>query len=67
MLRNVLTVVAKAKANVVTIEHDRVSPHLSPGRAEVTITLEIPEMRYLYELVRMLKGAGYHFSEDSSK
>jgi len=67
MLRDVLTIVAKARANVVTIEHDRVDPHLSPGRAEVTITLEIPEMRYIDELMRMLKKAGYHFSEDSSK
>lgn len=65
MLRDVLTIVAKARANVVTIEHDRVSPHLSPGRAEVTITLEIPEMRYLDELMSRLKEAGYHFSEDS--
>jgi len=67
MLRDVLTIVAKARANVVTIEHDRVDPHLSPGRAEVTITLEIPEMRYIDELMKMLKKAGYHFSEDSSK
>ena len=66
-LRDVLTIVAKAKANVVTIEHDRVSPHLSPGRAEVTIILEIPEMRYLDELMRLLKEAGYRFSKNSSK
>jgi len=64
MLRDVLTIVAKARANVVTIEHDRVSPHLSPGRAKVTITLEIPETRYLDELMRMLKETGYHFSKD---
>jgi len=64
MLRDVLTIVAKARANVVTIEHDRASPNLSPGRAKVTITLEIPEMRYLDELMRMLKEAGYHFSKD---
>ncbi len=62
-LRDVLTIIAKARANVVTIEHDRVSPHLSPGRAEVTITLEIPEMRHLNELMKMLKEAGYDFSK----
>ncbi len=65
MLRDVLTIVAQARANVVTIEHDRVSPHLSPDRAKVTITLEIPEMRYMDELMRMLKSRGYHFSKDS--
>jgi len=59
--------VAKVRANVLTIEHDRDSPHLSPGRPEVTITLEIPEMRYIDELIRMLKNAGYHFSKGSSK
>jgi len=66
-LKDVLTVVAKARANVVTIEHNRISPHLSPGKAEVTITLEIPEMRYMDELMRMLREAGYHFSKVSSK
>ena len=63
MLRDVLAIVAKVKANVVTIEHDRVSSHLRPGRAEVTLTIEIPHMRYLDELKTMLKEAGYHFSE----
>lgn len=67
MLRDVLTIVAKARANVITIEHDRINPHLSPGKAEVTITLEIPEMHYIDELMKMLKEAGYHFSKDSSK
>lgn len=62
-LRGVLTIIAKARANVVTIEHDRVNPHLSPGRAEVTITLEIPEMRHLNELMKMLKEAGYQFTK----
>jgi len=66
-LRDVLTIVAKARANVVTIEHDRLSPHMSPGKAEVTITLEIPEMRYIDELMRMLKEAGYHFSIGTQK
>jgi threonine dehydratase len=67
MLRDVLTIVAKARANVITIEHDRINPHLSPGKAEVTITLEIPEMHYIDELMKMLKEAGYHFSKDSNK
>ena len=66
-LRDVLTIVAKARANVVTIEHDRVSPDMSLGRAEVTITLEIPEMRYMDELMKMLTKAGYHFSKEPSK
>ncbi len=64
-LRDVLTVVAKARANVVTIEHDRVNPHIDPGKAKVTITLEVPEMRQVDELMRLLRDAGYHFSRDS--
>jgi len=62
-LKDVLTLIAKARANVVTIEHDRVSPHMSPGRAEVTITMEIPEIRYVDELMKMLKEGGYDFSK----
>ncbi len=66
-MSDVLTIVAKARANVVTIEHDRVSPYMSPGRAEVTIALEVPKMRFIDELIRMLEDAGYYFSKESKR
>ena len=61
-LKDVLTIIAKARANVVTIEHDRVDPSMPPGKAEVTLTLEIPETKYMDELLEMLKEGGYAFS-----
>jgi threonine dehydratase len=63
ILRDILEIVAKAKANVMTIDHDRVSSHLKPGRTEVTITVEIPQKYYLNELMKMLKETGYPISE----
>ncbi len=62
-LKDVLTIIAKARANVVSIEHDRANPHMNPGKAEVTITAEIPETKYMDELMKMLKEGGYQFSK----
>ena len=50
-MKDVLEIIAKTGAAVVTIEHDIASPHLSPVRAEVTISLEIPETRYVNDLL----------------
>jgi threonine dehydratase len=60
-LKDVLMIAAKARANVVTIEHDRVGHHIAPGRAEVTITLEVSGKEYLEELLKLLRQAGYDF------
>lgn len=64
MLRDVLTIVAKAEGNVVTIEHDRASPDITPGKAEVTIILEVIEISCVDELMRMLKENGYNFTKN---
>ncbi|MCK4952622.1 threonine ammonia-lyase [Candidatus Bathyarchaeota archaeon] len=64
MLRDVLTIVAKAEGNVVTIEHDRTSQHITPGKAEVTIILEVIEINCVDELMRMLKENGYTFTKN---
>jgi threonine dehydratase len=64
MLRDVLTIVAKAEGNIVTIEHDRASPHITPGKAEVTIILEVIEINCVDELMRMLKENGYNFTKN---
>ncbi|MFQ5712227.1 MAG: threonine ammonia-lyase [Candidatus Geothermarchaeales archaeon] len=61
MLRRVLMTVARARANVVTIEHDRTSTNIKPGWADVTITLEIPAEIYVEELIRRLRKAGHDF------
>jgi len=61
MLKRVLEVLAEAKANIVTIEHDRANPSLRPGKAEVTITIEVPAMEHVGELLARLKRIGYEF------
>jgi len=60
-LRGVLVAIAGARANVVTIEHDRLDPNVQPGKARVILTLEIPQREFLAELLKMLHEAGYAF------
>ncbi|RLF19066.1 MAG: threonine ammonia-lyase [Thermoprotei archaeon] len=61
MLKKVLEVLAEVKANIVTIEHDRFNPNLEPGMAEVTITIEVPSVGGLDEILAKLKRIGYEF------
>ena len=61
MLKIVSEAIAEAKANIVSIEHDRVSLHLAPGKTEVTLTLEVPESSYVDELIRKLRDKGFTF------
>ena len=62
ILKDVLTIVANIRANLVAIEHDKADPQISPGKAKVTLTLEVSEVQYLEELKKKLESAGYHFT-----
>lgn len=56
-LRDVLDVVARARANVVNVEHDRVGKEIPIGRAEVTLTLETQNIEHTKSLVAELGKA----------
>jgi len=61
MLKEVLEVLAEAKANIITVDHDRISPELSPNKAKVTITMEIYDVTHVKELIEKLKCKGFEF------
>ena len=46
--------VAQARANVVSVEHDRVGQDIPIGRAEVTFNLETQNMEHTKSLVSAL-------------
>lgn len=62
MLKSVLEVLAEEKANIVDIEHDRYSMALKPGKAKVTIMLEIHEEKTLKRIIEKLKERGFTFN-----
>ena len=56
-LRDVLDVIARSRANVVSIEHDRVGQGIPIGRAEVTLNLETQNKEHTKSLVSALGKA----------
>lgn len=56
-LRDVLDVVARARGNVVDVEHDRVGKEIPVGRAEVTLTLETQNLEHTKSLISELGRA----------
>ncbi len=61
MLKRVLEVLAEARANVISVEHDRMDPSLDPGKAKVTITLEVNDPSLTRELLTKLREIGFEF------
>ena len=53
-LSDILAVVAQARANVVSVEHERVGRDVPIGRAEVTLNLETQNMEHTKSLVSAL-------------
>ncbi|OYT62864.1 MAG: threonine ammonia-lyase [Thermofilum sp. ex4484_15] len=64
-LKSVLEILAEAKANILSIEHDRTNLNLKPHQAQVTITLELPSSSYLKELISRLASRGFKFKVTS--
>lgn len=62
-LKEVLEVVSTMRVNIVSISHDRVTPVLPPGKAEVELTLETPPGFNLKRLLEELKNKGFEFKE----
>ncbi|RLF03412.1 MAG: threonine ammonia-lyase [Thermoprotei archaeon] len=61
MLKTVLEVLAQVRANVVSIEHDRIDPSLKPGTAKVTIIFELPSEDMLEGILKRLREKGLVF------
>ena len=56
-LSDILAVVAQARANVVSVVHERVGRDVPIGRAEVTLNLETQNMEHTKSLVSALAKA----------
>jgi threonine dehydratase len=56
-LSDILAVVAQARANVISVEHERVGRDVPIGRAEVTLNLETQNMEHTKSLVSALGKA----------
>jgi threonine dehydratase len=56
-LRDILAVVAQTRANVVSVQHERVGSGIPIGRAEVTLNLETQNMEHTKSLISALGKA----------
>ncbi|OYT28325.1 MAG: threonine ammonia-lyase, partial [Thermofilum sp. ex4484_82] len=61
-LKEILEEVSTMRVNIASIDHDRLSPALPPGKAMIELTLEIPPGFNLEELLGKLKRRGFDFS-----
>jgi threonine dehydratase len=61
-LRDLLTVVAQHRANVISIRHDRVSPEVPIGHARVELLLETWGRDHSREILEGLRREGYPLS-----
>lgn len=58
-LQKLLTLVAKSKANVIHVYHDRVERNVPLGQAVVEISLETRDVLHTDEILAMLRSQGY--------
>jgi len=58
-LAELLSLVARARANLVTLEHVREAVSLHVGESGVELTLETRGRQHAHEVVSALEGAGY--------
>ncbi len=58
-LKKVLGIIAEARANILDVAIDRVSPQIKPGKAMVLITAEVQDPDYVDEVIISLKRLGY--------
>jgi len=58
-LRKLLSAVADARANVITISHDRVKPSIPLKQAEVELALETRDQEHIDQILAVLSQIGY--------
>ncbi|WP_054949260.1 threonine ammonia-lyase [Numidum massiliense] len=58
-LNRLLTIVAKHHANVISIQHHRITPRIIPGQTEIELALETKNDAHIAEVKHALKEAGY--------
>ena len=58
-LRDLLSVVAGERANVISVNHDRLDPRVAVDRVEVALTVEVRDRAHGHRLLRALAARGY--------
>jgi threonine dehydratase len=58
-LKELLEIIARAQANILSIYHDRLDPTLPIERVEVIITVEVRDHEHGSSLIKNLEGRGY--------
>lgn len=61
-LNQLLNIVAKQKANVISVEHYRISSRVIPGQTEIVLSLETKDRQHIEAIEKELKKTGYPFS-----
>ena len=58
-LQKLLELVAREKANIISINHDRIAPHVPIKQAEVELALETRDLAHVEKLMEVLSQRGY--------
>lgn len=59
-LKNLLEVVAETKANVASVNHDRILPRVPIAQAEIELKLETRDPEHVGSIISTLTKKGYH-------
>ncbi len=58
-LQNLLDIIGRSGANIVTVDHDRLNPDISLKQAEVRLTLETRDDEHIDKVVGDIIEGGY--------
>ncbi len=58
-LHKLLSVVAETRANVLSVNHDRIFPRIPLAQAEIQLDLETKDKEHINEIINTLTGNGY--------
>jgi len=61
-LKKVIDIISELGLNIISIEHERINPLVSPGTAQVTLGLEVPDKNTVNLLLIKLKEKGLDFN-----
>ncbi|NYE57397.1 threonine ammonia-lyase [Carboxydothermus ferrireducens] len=63
-LQKLLELIAREKANIIFINHDRIAPHVPIKQAEVELALETRDLSHIEKIMAVLREAGYQILQN---
>ena len=61
-LNQLLGIIADQKANIISVEHYRISSRVIPGQTEIQLSLETRDRQHIEQIEHALRQAGYRFT-----